>query len=42
MLLLLASPQLDLSLKLLLFCLDLDYVALELLSLDELLLELLL
>ena len=42
MLLLLASPQLDLSLKLRFFCLNLDNVALELLSLDELLLELLL
>jgi len=42
MLLLLASPQLDLCLKCLLFCLDLSKDALGLLSLDELLLELLL
>ncbi len=42
MFMLLASPQLDLSLELLLFCLDLSKDALELLSLDELLLGLLL
>ncbi len=40
MLLLFASPQLELCLKFLLFCLDLSKDALELLSLDELLLEL--